>query len=1259
MSGVGDNLQAVRDALRADPGSLAEGLFGPHNKALSTRNTWRWGSKGSLAVEVHGPRKGLWFNHEGDEGSDPLGMIQYGRRCSFPDALRYARQHTGLPDEADDAPDDEDQDRRREQQEADRQARRAEREAAEAVELAAEQGRRVETAQQIAANTVPLAGTIGEYYLKQTRGIPPGPDGWPTSIRFHPRYQSLVAVATDADGAVQAVQQVYLTADGAKAPGTPERPTKRTNGVLKDGAVVRLPGPADGPLLLAEGPETGLAARSSSGHETWIGLGGMSKMTPPAGRRVIVCRDDDPRFSPADRKLTSVLAEWRRAGVDVVVATPWPSRRYDKSDLADTILADGPDAVWARIMAATKPSGSIARRVPVKEARRQVAAAVDGFFERLEAASAKRAEQWLAGVMPIEPDMFAHGVRVDTGVGKSAVARYRIATTLVAMRSRGDTRNIVLAVPTHALGDEQAAAFMALPAARAAGLTAALWRGRAAPDPAHPDYLNPLIAREDKTPMCGDMEAVRDAQALALSAQLAVCKRRVTMPDGSRETVTCPLFSRCSYQKQHGRTADLWIVSHDLLFHEKPAALGEVAAVVVDEGAWRRGLVGAEGDHLSISLDALEQDAGAGRLADLRRQLLDALRPMPDGPVRRSALRGTLLIADSAAEAFKLEYARRKEPLRPGQTRQERKDAMGLAEGNRTIGRLAMVWNAIRELLTPGGPDVSGWLALARESTKDGPMRVLRIKGRKHVTDGFKAPTLLLDALLPVDLVRPFWPGVELVADVQAAMPHQRIRQDVSRPYALSMLEPLTGRAKDRDDTENGGKEGARRANRLRDLRALLVREARRYAPGMVLVVMQQSVEKAMLDIKQPGMGPLPPNVVTAHHNNIAGRDEWRDVRALIVVGRTMPPPSGVERIAEALTGRATAAPMEWYERADAVREMADGGTIPAEADRHTDPLAELARWQIAEGEVVQIIGRPRGVNRTAANPVDVLVLGDEPLPMPVVEIVDPLDLETGTADHMLAAGGVVFENARHMASAYPHLWETHKAAARALERERSPPFSYRYTSIGEWGTPLAGGARLVRVAYQVAGSGQKPAAAWFDPALCPDAEEFLAERLDKLAWCRVEDEPPPDPPAPPPVEPTCAVDSDQAPGVKPCEDEPPPATEPDPSRLDSPGIVLPNRRGRPFPEMPERTASKAPPTTCDVPWLHPEVAAFVAPDGRLVVLCLHCGKQHRHSGLGHRLAHCDDPDGRGYVLRSAGPLPPRASGAPPVEATWRGAGDG
>ena len=159
-------------------------------------------------------------------------------------------------------------------------------------EEAADQTRRITAARSLWARSTSIAGTVAARYLTDARAIPAPSMGWPDAVRFHAPTCSLILAATDAAGAVQAVQRVNLSPDGRKAEGTADRPVKVTNGVLA-GAVVRLPGDPAGPLLLAEGPETGLSVWAATGHETWITLGSMAKAESPIDRRVVIARDDD------------------------------------------------------------------------------------------------------------------------------------------------------------------------------------------------------------------------------------------------------------------------------------------------------------------------------------------------------------------------------------------------------------------------------------------------------------------------------------------------------------------------------------------------------------------------------------------------------------------------------------------------------------------------------------------------------------------------------------------------------------------------------------------------------------------------------------------------------------------------------------------------------------------------------------------------------------------------------------------------------
>jgi putative DNA primase/helicase len=454
------SLDDLKAALADRIKDLALELLGKPTKRSGRE--WRWGSKGGQAVVIRGAKRGLFHDHDSGAGGSPLDLIMFARGCGFVEAVRWARDWAGMPDDR--------AARRDTAAERERECKRA----AEAAKEAADRAHRIATAQLKWKYAICIDGTVAERYLVETRSIPRPAAGWQDTVRFGGN--CLILCATTADGFVQAVQSVYLTADAQKISEEEaerrQHAVKQTTGPLS-GAAVRLPGAEDGPLLIAEGPETGLSLWVATGLETWIALGGMSNIAPPAGRPVVVCRDDDKQFSPTDRGRSKTINRWIADGLDIKIAWPWPERRQDKSDFNDTIKAGGPEAVRARVNAALHPDGDAREgRLPVHEARQMVESAVSGFF-----AAAAAYDPEGNALPPV------HAVRVDVGLGKSRAARQEAAKMLAAMRARSDKRAIVIAVPTHALGEEQARAFEALPEAKAAGLTAAVWRGRLAPGP--------------------------------------------------------------------------------------------------------------------------------------------------------------------------------------------------------------------------------------------------------------------------------------------------------------------------------------------------------------------------------------------------------------------------------------------------------------------------------------------------------------------------------------------------------------------------------------------------------------------------------------------------------------------------------------------------------------------------------------------------------------------------------------------------------
>ena len=121
----------------------------------------------------------------------------------------------------------------------------------------------------------------------------------------------------------------------------------------------------------------------------------------------------------------------------------------------------------------------------------------------------------------------------------------------------------------------------------------------------------------------------------------------------------------------------------------------------------------------------------------------------------------------------------------------------------------------------------------------------------------------------------------------------------------------------------------------------------------------------------------------------IRGRDEGRSVRRLIVISRQLPDHRVVEIQAETIFGRAVErlAPGRRYSKVPVGRLMSDGTGRRALAYRHPDTVVEAVRFAICEGELLQAIGRGRGARRTEETPLEVLVLTDVPLPLPINEI--------------------------------------------------------------------------------------------------------------------------------------------------------------------------------------------------------------------------------------------------------------------------------
>jgi hypothetical protein len=342
------------------------------------------------------------------------------------------------------------------------------------------------------------------------------------------------------------------------------------------------------------------------------------------------------------------------------------------------------------------------------------------------------------------------------------------------------------------------------------------------------------------------------------------------------------------------------------------------------------------------------------------------------------------------------------------------------------------------------------------------------------------------------------------------AMPHVTFRQLVDRSFGKTTI----------------GVEGEHIEDRQRTARrmwaAVLVDATRRYGGQATVCVTYKSTEEFIKrDLYVPKWMTL------AHFGDVAGTDQWKEVRALYIIGRPLPRAEDLADTAGALTGEYVA------QRAYVEVEVpiftppdAEGfNTIMVRQWRHPHPIAEALRRKACEGALMQVIGRVRGMWRTARNPADVAVWTDVPLqdqaepsednptPYDTGYRHEPIlwgDVEPELDEVMLALGGVCLKSAKDAEKAYPGVMDegSLKNARsvtipyhRLLVRDRySPP-----TNPPDSLSPIQEVSGTLTVHYRREGKGRKPSLAVFLPGFdLTSAQTWLEERLGRLAEFKV-----------------------------------------------------------------------------------------------------------------------------------------------------------
>ncbi len=872
---------------------------------------------------------------------------------------------------------------------------------------------------------------------------------------------------------------------------------------------------------------------------------------------------------------------------------------------------------------------------------------------------------------------------VGVGAGKTTATRNALLTFIETAKAAGQPHRILWLVPTHKLGNETLVAMQRL------GINAAIMRGRDAELPGSADPENYVEAER----MCLNLDAVNDALSIHANVEQSVCG------SGKKDSPCCPWRkgeNQCAFQRQKAPVAraDVIIVPHQSMFYdlakEVRAGLG---VVIVDESWWQAGLI----PHREVNLEGfaaepmtypvltkeqasssstskvwrwVRQDSATNDLHTWSALAQQAFEATPDGElVSKAAVEAAGLTASQCVQACALEWRRMYEgAVYPGQTANDRRAMLPLAAGNAGIPRRAAIWRALQALLE-GDATHTGRLQAGSRTTASGSFRTIVLHSRQDIRKEVAGlPMLLLDATMPLHIVRYYLPRVTLLAEVNPVAPHMQVHQVIGGWGKTSLV----------SHPRLAPDEARRRAglvSELADFAAL-------NSGDNGLVVTYEAIEPEFAS--RPG-------IRTGHFNAIAGLDTFGDVRSLFVVGRPLPDARDLRDMALALTGRAVAAEAGQVESRGALMEDGTGAAINVRA--YVDADLEALRVAITEAEIVQAVGRGRGVNRTADIPLTVWLFADVATALPITRMARWADIRPGVLSRMAGRGLVLF-GATDAARIYPDLFPSPDAARMAIKKEAGEGHFPKFP-LGEEYIGGISGNRLVPVSYRPAGRGQQTRRALVLESRLEGLAEWLTEHLG--AAVRVEvvqpdpnpDPPPaPRPPPPPPPAADDAADDDEPPPGHPAWDCPP-VEEPDGRWVlaDGPDLEefvaaadlasggesengfwvarsgFANGFGEPaiyaladdpvtnirMIRTPEMEGASMPYLSCDVPALHPDVPAYPTPGGGMTISCPYCGKLHRHGGTGHRLAHCADPRGRGYVLIEAGTTPPWAVPHAPV----------
>jgi hypothetical protein len=294
---------------------VIKSLLGEPNRALSSKNEYRYGTNGSLSFCLSGEKRGTWYNFETLDKGNMLHLIQKTFNLNFKESLEYAAKLTG-----DDL------------KESIKVMSKKTGEFKEKIDN--KKSKTEDYGLQLARESKPIIGTIAEKYLKEIRGIH-NISG--ENIRFHPRVYTksteevkyrpaLLNIARDKDNKVVAVEAIYLDKETANKPIMKMKDKKSYGSKAGSGVILSEGHGKESVTYLAEGVVTGLSVRDAVHNERVIATLGkenfpnidMALLT----NKVVLCLDNDGKPIKDDKAIILTIERLKQHGKTVEISIP-------------------------------------------------------------------------------------------------------------------------------------------------------------------------------------------------------------------------------------------------------------------------------------------------------------------------------------------------------------------------------------------------------------------------------------------------------------------------------------------------------------------------------------------------------------------------------------------------------------------------------------------------------------------------------------------------------------------------------------------------------------------------------------------------------------------------------------------------------------------------------------------------------------------------------------------------------------------------